>query len=200
MKIALYGASGMIGSEIAAEALRRGHDVTAVTRSGSAVEGASVRAAELADLDTFHELAAEHDAIVLSVSPDRTGGPHEPLLAAHRAITTGRVPARVFVVGGAGALEVDGVQLKDQPGFPDAYLAEATTFAQVLQSYQEAAGLDWTMLAPAPVIAPGQRTGDFKLGLDSPVGDSISTQDFAVAVLDELEEPRHRNRRFTVAN
>lgn len=200
MKIALYGASGMVGSEIAAEALRRGHDITAVTRSGSAVDGATVRAAELADLDTFHEVAAAHDAVVLSVSPDRTGGPHEPLLAAHRAIAASSVPARVFVVGGAGALEVDGVQLKDLPGFPDAYLAEATTFAQVLESYRGAAGLDWTMLAPAPVIAPGQRTGDFKLGLDSPVGDSISTQDFAVAVLDELEEPKHRNRRFTVAN
>jgi uncharacterized protein len=103
-------------------------------------------------------------------------------------------------ITGAGSLEVGGVQLKDLPDFPEAYLAEATTFAQVLDTYRAAAGLDWTMLAPAPVIAPGKRTGSYKTGLDSPAGDSISSQDFAVAVLDELETPQHRNRRFTAAN
>ncbi|NKX54199.1 NAD(P)-dependent oxidoreductase [Arthrobacter mobilis] len=200
MKIAVYGATGMVGSEITAEALRRGHEVTAVTRSGSAAEGASARTAELSDLDAFQELAAGHDAVVVSVAPDRTGQPHDSFMAAHRAIAGTSVPARVFVVGGAGATEVDGVQLKDLPGFPEAYKPEATTMAEVLDLYRTAAGLDWTMLAPAPVIAPGERTGSYKTGLDSPAGDSISSQDFAIAVLDELEEPKHRNRRFTAAN
>jgi len=190
----------MIGSEITAEALRRGHQLTAVTRSGTEIEGAASRAAELADLETFRALAADHDVVVVSVSPDRTGKPHEPLVEAHRAIIANGAQSRVFVVGGAGALEVDGVQLKDMPDFPAEYKAESTTFAQVLESYRGAEGLDWTMLAPAPVIAPGQRTGEYKLGQDSPVGDSISTQDFAVAVLDELESPKHRNQRFAVAN
>ena len=139
MKIAVYGATGMVGSEITAEALRRGHEVTAVTRSGSAVEGTAARTAELSDLEAFQDLAAAHDAVVVSVSPDRTGGPHKPILAAHRAIAGAAVPARLFIVGGAGALEIDGVRLKDLPGFPEAYLAEATTFAEVLDTYRAAA-------------------------------------------------------------
>ncbi|MFD1213638.1 NAD(P)-dependent oxidoreductase [Arthrobacter sp. GCM10027362] len=200
MKIAVYGATGMVGSEITAEALRRGHEVTAITRSGSTVEGASAQAAELGDLDAFRQVAAAHDAVVVSVSPDRTGKPHDSLVAAHRAIAGSTVPARVFVVGGAGATEVGGVQLKDMPDFPEPYRPEAVTMGQVLDTYRAAAGLDWTMLAPAPMIAPGERTGSYKTGLDAPAGDSISSQDFAIAVLDELEEPKHRNRRFTAAN
>ncbi|NKX51319.1 NAD(P)H-binding protein [Arthrobacter deserti] len=200
MKIAVYGATGMVGSGIAAEALRRGHDVTAVTRSGSAVEGASARAAELSELEASRELAAGHDAVVVSVAPDRTGGPHSSFMAAHRAIAGTTVPARVLIVGGAGALEVGGVRLKDMPDFPEAYKPEAATMGDVLEAYRSSAGLDWTMLAPAPQIAPGERTGSYRLGLDSPAGGSISSQDFAVAAVDELEEPKHRNRRFTAAN
>ena len=56
------------------------------------------------------------------------------------------------------------------------------------------------MLAPSPVIAPGERTGAYVLGTDSPAGESVSAEDFAVAALDELETPAHRNARFTVAN
>ncbi|MGO4103982.1 NAD(P)-dependent oxidoreductase [Leifsonia sp. YAF41] len=199
MKIAVYGASGMVGTEITAEALRRGHDVTAVTRSGADVAGATARVAELSDLASFTDLAS-HDVIVLAVAPDRTGQSHEPFLEAHRAIAASGVPARVFIVGGAGATEIDGVQLKDLPGFPTVYKAEATTMGAILDDYRSSTDLDWTMLSPAPVIAPGERTGSYVLGVDSPAGDAVSTQDYAVAVLDELETPRHPKRRFTVAN
>jgi putative NADH-flavin reductase len=200
MKIAVYGATGMVGSQIVAEALSRGHRVTAVTRTGSEVEGAAARAADLGDIKSYKEIAGEHDVVVLTIPPSRTGESHEPFIAAHEDIAETLVKARVFIVGGAGATEVNGVQLKDSEGFPEAYKPEAEAMSRVLDAYRDASGVNWTMLAPAPMIAPGTRTGEYKLGADSPAGDSISTQDFAVAVLDELENPRHENRRFTVAN
>jgi putative NADH-flavin reductase len=200
MKIAVYGATGMVGSQITAEALRRGHQVTAISRSGTAMDGATARAAELSDVKTYKQIAGEHDVVVLSIPPSRTGESHAPFVDAHEAISETLIPARLFVVGGAGATEVDGVQLKDLPGFPEDYKPEATTMAEVLELYRSASGLEWTMLAPAPQIAPGERTGSYKLGADSPAGESVSSQDFAVAVLDELENPQHENRRFTVAN
>ena len=95
---------------------------------------------------------------------------------AHEAISETLIPARLFVVGGAGATEVDGVQLKDLPDFPEDYKPEATTMAEILELYRSASGLEWTMLAPAPQIAPGERTGSYKLGADSPAGESISTR------------------------
>lgn len=200
MKIAVYGATGMVGGEITAEALRRGHEVAAISRKGAPVVGATAVAASLDDLATFQAVAAGNDVVVISIPPPRTGEPHEPFLAAHRAIAASEVPARVFLVGGAGATEVNGVKLMDLPGFPAAYAPEARTMSAVLDLYRASKALRWTMLAPAPVIAPGQRTGKYALGKDSPAGERVSTQDFAVAVLDELEHPRHVNERFTVAS
>lgn len=200
MKIAVYGATGMVGTEITSEALRRGHEVTAVTRGGTPVAQASPQAAELSDLDAFHRIATTHDAVVISVAPDRTGREHESYVESQRAIAAASVPARIFVIGGAGALEVDGVQLKDLPDFPEMYRPEATTMGRVLDAYRAAATLDWTMLAPAPEIGPGERTGSYTVGTNSPVGARISSQDFAVCALDELENPKHRNERFTAAN
>lgn len=200
MKIAVYGAAGMVGSEITAEALRRGHQVTAVTRQGVEVLGAAALAGNLFDLAGLQQVAADHDAVVLSVAPDRSGNPHDSYIQTHRDIAAAGLPARLFVIGGAGALEIDGVQLKDLTEFPEAYKAEAETMSAILDFYRASAGLEWTMLAPAPEIAPGERTGSYTLGLDSPAGAKISTPDFAIAALDELEKPRHLNQRFTAAN
>jgi len=108
---------------------------------------------------------------------------------------------RIIVVGGAGTLTVDGTRLLDMPGFPDAYRAEALTAAAALDSIKALPEhVNWTVLAPAPEIAPGQRTGSYVVGSDSPAGGHISTQDFAVALVDELEAPKHPRQRFTVAN
>lgn len=200
MKIAVYGATGMVGSQIVTEALHRGHEVTAVSRKGTPVEGAAAAAAELGDLAAYRDLAAGHDVVVFAVPPSRDGGDPQDFIDAHEEISETLVPARVFIVGGAGGLQVDGGLLVDQPGFPAEYEAESRAMITVLENYHSASGLDWTMLAPAPVIATGERTGAYELGADSPAGDAISTQDFAVAVLDELEEPKHRHRRFTVAS
>lgn len=200
MKIAVYGATGHVGSAVTAEALSRGHQVTALSRSGASVGAAFGASADLADTATFIEIANKHDVVVISAGPPRTGDSHEPTIQAHRDIIASGVKARVFVVGGAGSLFAGDVRLKDTEGFPEMYKPEAETMTSVLNLYTASSGLDWTVLSPAPEIAPGTRTAKYVVGLESPVGSSISTEDFAVAVLDELETPAHRQERFTVAN
>lgn len=196
MKIAVYGATGMIGREVVAEAKRRGHEVTGFSRSG----GDEVRRADLGDTDTLRQVADEHDAVVISIPPDRKGGPHEPLLQAFDGVVNASPNARLLAVVGAGSLEVDGVALADNPEFPEAYRPEAVTMKKVLDKLRAADGLDWTAVSPAPMIQPGERTGAYRTATDTPAGESISSQDLAVAIVDELEDPRHRRERFTAAN
>lgn len=190
----------MVGSQIVAEALGRGHEVTAVSSSGKTLEGTTSATAALGDMQAFRKLAIENDVIVISIPPSRTGEDHQGFIDAHEEISETLVPARLFIVGGAGATEVNGVRLVDTPGFPEAYAPEARTMGTVLDFYTSASGLDWTMLAPAPEIAPGPATGSIVLGNDSPAGERVSTGDFAVAALDEIEDPKHLHRRFTVAS
>lgn len=201
MRITVIGATGMVGSRIVAEASRRGHVVTAASRSGKSPQGASsARALELSDTQAVKAAIESADATVITVPPDRAGGSHEPTLKAHRDLIAARPAGRFLVVGGAGSLEIDGVRLKDSPGFPPAYYNEADTFSTILDLYRAAKNLQWTMLSPAPVIAPGERTGAYRVGANSPIGDRISAEDFAVAIVDELENPVHAGTRFTVAN
>lgn len=204
MKIAIFGATGMVGSQIAAEAVRRGHVVTAISRSGNAVAdvpSAAVLAADQSDAGTVASVAKAHDAVVLATGPSRTGGDHQLWLDATATAMANVGTTRTVVVGGAGTLLVDGTRLLDLPGFPDAYRAEALTAAIALAAIKALPdSVNWTVQAPAPEIAPGERTGRYVLGGDSPAGERISTQDFAVAMLDELETPRHVRMRFTAAN
>jgi putative NADH-flavin reductase len=132
------------------------------------------------------------------------------LTDAARALIAGAKTARVkrlVVVGGAGSLETpEGARVMDRAGFPDAWKPIAQAHADALQVYQtEAGGLDWTYLSPAAVIHPGVRTGRYRTGGDRLVVDDqgnshISAEDFAVALVDELERPAHVGRRFTVAD
>ena len=200
MRITVIGATGMIGSRVVAEAAQRGHDVTALSRSGRDVLGASTAGKlDLSDTAGVREAIDQSDATVIAVPSDRTGGSHEPTIEAHRNLIADPPRQRVLVVGGAGSLVVDGIALKDSAGFPVEYRAEAETFTTILDLYRESEGVDWTLLSPAPVIAPGVRTGGYVTGADSPVGAEISAEDFAVAVVDELQYPAHRLARFTVA-
>lgn len=203
MKIGLFGASGMIGSRIATEALSRGHEVTGYTRSGSPLPtGAVAATGDLADETAVKEAATSHDVVVSATGPSRTGGSHEVWLAAVQNLVDHAAGARVLFVGGAGSLLTpDGTRLLDSPGFPVEYLAESRAGAAALDIFQDAPDeLDWTFFSPAPVIAPGERTGAYTVALDTPAGDSISAEDYAVALVDELEPPRHRRQRFTAAS
>lgn len=201
MLITVLGATGMVGTRAVAEAATRGHELVAASRSGAPVEGAA-RAVqvELADTASIVDLINAADATIIAIPPSRTGDSHEPTVQAHRDLIAAAPSGRILVVGGAGSLESGDGLLKDTEGFPPEYLPEATTFTQILDLYRASEGLDWTVLSPAPVLAPGERTGTYQLGLDSPVGSSISVEDFGVALVDEVESPAHRGRRFTVAN
>jgi putative NADH-flavin reductase len=203
MKIAVFGATGMIGSRIVREALSRGHHVTGWTRSGGDLpEGAHAATGDLADPTTVEAAAAGHDVLVSATGPDRSGGPHEPWLEAVQTLIDHAGTARVLFVGGAGSLVgPDGTRLLDGPDFPAEYLAEARSGAAALEAFLAAPGsLDWTFLSPAPVIAPGERTDTYRTALDTPAGVSVSAENYAAALLDEVEQPRHRRQRFTVAD
>ncbi|WP_327090784.1 NAD(P)H-binding protein [Nonomuraea sp. NBC_01738] len=202
MNILLIGANGMIGSRVAEEARNRGHQVTGVSRSGSG----GTEAADGADPKAVAALAAGKDAVVLAVSPPRDGSdPVGPLLAAGRGAIEGARAAgvkRLIVVGGAGSLEVaPGARLVDQPEFPALYKAESLAQADLLDLVRaNGDDLDWTYISPAPEIEPGERTGSYRKGYDQVIGDRISAEDYAVALVDELENNTANGRRMTVAN
>ncbi|GAA4050800.1 NAD(P)-dependent oxidoreductase [Nonomuraea soli] len=207
MKILLIGATGMVGSRIAAEAVNRGHTVTGVTRSGAS----GTQAAAADDASAVAALATGKDAVVLAIAPPRDGSePSAPLLAAGQGVLDGARKAgvrRVVIVGGAGSLEVaPGVRLVDTPEFPDMYKNEALAQGDLLEFVRENAGdLSWTYISPAAVIAPGTRTGSYRVGGDELLSDDegnsfISAEDYAVALVDELEKGTSIGRRIGVAN
>jgi putative NADH-flavin reductase len=215
MKIVLFGATGNIGQRIVAEALRRGHSVTGVVRDPEKVSSPDPRVplvqGDATDAESVARVARGADAIVSAISPRPTprGRGAPSLSKAAKALLAGAKQAnvkRVIVVGGAGSLEVaPGTRLMDAPGFPDAYKPEAKEGADSLAVYRsEGAGVDWTFLSPAAEIGPGERTGKYRTTLDQFLTDMqghsrISFEDYAVALVDELERPKHRGARFGVA-
>ena len=190
MRIAVYGATGMVGSQVVAEAARRGHEVSGYSRTS--------HGADLGDTAAFRDVAAAHDVVVIAIPPDRSGGSHEPFLDAFDNLIAARPETRLLVVVGAGSLIVDGAPLVEL--IPADYQAEPRTMGQILEKLRASSGLDWTASSPAPTIQSGERTGSYRTGKDEPAGEEISSQDFAVAIVDELENPQHRGERFTVAN
>ena len=202
-KIAVYGASGMIGSRVVAEALQRGHEVTGVTRSGGeSAAGAKAVKGSAGDAELAARIAADNDVVLSAIGPSRTGGDRREYLADLATLVQTLGGKRLLVVGGAGSLLIgEGKRLVDSPEFPDVYKDEALIAAEALEYFRGLGEeVDWTFISPAPVIAPGERTGVFTLGTDSPAGQSVSAEDFAVALIDEIEKPAHRRRRFTLAN
>ncbi len=204
MKIAVYGATGNVGSRVAAEAVRRGHEVTGISRSAATLpDGVTSRLADAGDVDAARAIASEHDVVVSAVGPSREpGGDRRAYLDVIRDLADAVGGTRLVVVGGAGSLRAaDGRRLVDQEAFPEIYKAEALVAAEALEILRAAPeSVDWAYLSPAPEIGPGERTGRYLVGLDEPVGGRISYEDYAAALLDEIENPQHRRRRFTVAN
>jgi putative NADH-flavin reductase len=211
MKIAIFGATGMIGERIVNEALTRGHEVTAVVRDPARVkqhhQNLQVLTGNILDTASVASAVAGHDAVVSAYGPG-SGDPNQLIQAAH-ALIQGLQQAgvkRIAIVGGAGSLEVaPGVQLVDTAEFPQAWLGVALAHREVLNIFRKDGGrLDWTYISPAALIAPGERTGQFRIGGDTLLTDAagqsrISAEDYAVAVLDELEKPAHIRQRITVA-
>ena len=202
MKIAIIGATGMVGSRVTREATERGHTVDAYSRNGKAPEGvANVQTAALNFNDTqaVLDVIATHDVTLITVSGRDN---YDAVREAHHNLIAAKPQGRFIVVGGAGALEIaDGTRLMNTDGFPEAYLPEARTFGAVYDDYKDHAGeLDWSMIAPSPEIASGKRTGKLVSALNNPAGGFVSAEDFAVAIVDEMEHPEHARERFTVAS
>lgn len=213
MKVAIVGATGFIGSKLLAEAVSRGHVVTAVTRSpGKLPKNDRIipAPADVNDVQALTGYFRGQDAVIHSYSPGRGIGAQESM-EKQRAGTLSIIAAvkaagvkRLLAVGGGGSLEVaPGVAHFDTPEFPAEYQGGARATAQIKDLLRAEKDLEWTFLCPSTVIAPGERTGKFRLGGDERLvgadGQSrISLEDYAVAMIDELENPKHTGHRFTV--
>jgi uncharacterized protein len=189
--------------------------VVGVARSAASVrsdnERLTIVEGDATDPSSVAKISKGADVIVnaLSPRPSPSGRPATSLSRAARALIAGAtrvgVP-RLIVVGGAGSLEVaPGVRLVDSPGFPEEYKQESLSQADALSAYRAYAGhFDWTYISPAAEMGPGTRTGRYQIGDDALLVDAngksfISYEDFAKALLDEIEHPTHPRARMTVA-
>jgi len=212
MRIAVLGANGNVGRRAVAEALARGHAVTAVVRgeerAGNVPAGAARHVADARDAGATARLARQHDVVIAATRP--AAGREKDQAAMTASILAGMAGsgARLLVVGGAAPLRVPGsggVRVIDDPRWvaPEwRAVAQASLDQHAL--CVAADGVDWTYLSPPALLEPGARTGRYRLGTDELIIDgqgrsAISIEDFAVALLDEAETPRHRRACFTAA-
>ncbi|WP_431955549.1 NAD(P)-dependent oxidoreductase [Nocardia lijiangensis] len=211
MRITVFGAAGEVGRRVVAEALARGHRVTAVVRNPERAvglpDGVAVRTGDAAKPEDVESLSAGQDLVITATRP--AVGREAELSGMTAALLSGvaRSGVRLLVVGGASTLIVPGAEgatLHEMPDFPAELGAIAQACADQLAVCRADAAAEWTYLSPPAELLPGERTGEYRVGTDEllsgPDGVSrISMEDFAVALLDEAERPVHRGVRFTVA-
>lgn len=206
MKIALIGASGYVGSMLLAEALDRGHQVTAIVTDAAKLPdhtGLTGVSADATDADALAAIAAGHDLVISSYNPgrDSSGSGTQAIVEGVKRAGV----ARLLVVGGAGSLKLpSGERVVDQPDFPAEWKEGALRTSAFLERLRAETELDWVFLSPAAMLISSERTGRYRTGKDDlltdDAGDSrISLEDYAVAMLDEAERPQHHRERFTVA-
>ena len=212
-EIVLIGASGFVGSAILKEALDRGFKVIAVVRHPEKIKTVHkdliVKQYDVSSADTVAEVCKGADAVISAYNP----GWKNPDIAkettlVYKAILEGVRKAgvkRFLVVGGAGSLLISpGKRIMDSGLIPESYLPAVRALADVyLIDLTAEKSIDWVFFSPAGIIEPGQRTGKFRLGKDDMIvnekGESkISVQDYAVAMIDEVEKPSHHKERFTI--
>ena len=205
MKVVLYGASGNAGSRILHELQSRGHEVTAVVRNPEKLPAGtrSIRD-DLSSVDRIAEIIAGTDAVVSAYMPP-SDDTDQLVPVTGRLVDAVRKAGkpRLIVVGGAASLEVaPGVTLLASGNVPAAWLPIATSHAKTLELLKTS-DIRWTYFSPAGFFEPGQRTGKFRLGKDRLIMDDngesrISFEDYAIALVDELEHPAHIQERFTI--
>jgi putative NADH-flavin reductase len=205
MKVILYGATGNAGSRILQELIARGHDVTAVARNPEKLPPTvKSKRGDLSNVDAIASVIAGADAVVSAYAPppedtDQLVVVTERLIAAVKKAGN----PRVIVVGGAGSLEVvPGVTLIASGHLPEAWLPIAKSHEKALKLLQ-ASDINWTNLSPAAFFEPGERTGKFRLGTNELITNEngksrISMEDYAIALVNELEQSAHERARFTV--
>lgn len=210
MKIAVIGANGKAGSLIVKEALERGHEVTAVLRDSSKVNNTQVKILEKDLFDLTYDDLKENDAVIdaFAVWAEDQLYQHKTSLA-HLSDILAEKPVRLLVVGGAGSLYVDPehkLRLMDTPDFPDMFKPLASNMGEAFDALRTRKDVNWTYLSPsADFSAEGVRTGKYKAGGEELMTNSkglstISYADYAIAMLDEAELPKHLQERFTVVS
>ncbi|MCM3784728.1 NAD(P)-dependent oxidoreductase [Neobacillus mesonae] len=209
MSIALFGATGTIGQAILEEASRRNMTVTAIVRNrfkfNEKRDGLTIVEGDILRPESVAEAVKGHDVVISAYGPKF--GEEEELLEAARSLVEGVRNSgvqRLLVVGGAGSLLTEsGVPLMETAGFPEEVKPLALAHRDAFHIYEES-DLDWTYLSPAATIEPGRRTGNFRIGMDRLILDEagqsrISVEDYAAALLDEVDDPYFSRSRFTVA-
>jgi uncharacterized protein len=211
MKLIIFGASGLLGTRLVSEALLRGHEITAVARDVARLKERTrpirVASADATDPDSVAAVAAGQDGALSAVTQHAAP---EMLADAARGLLEGLGRAgveRLVVAGGAGSLLVpSGQRLVDTPDFHDEWKPEALAAAAALEVFRAYDGpVGWSYVSPGALLEPGERTGRYRLGADELLVDEqgrsrITMEDFAIAMLDEVENPRHARRRFTAAH
>ncbi|MFB7666381.1 NAD(P)-dependent oxidoreductase [Kitasatospora sp. NPDC056138] len=212
-KIAIFGAGGTIGSRILDEALRRGHQVTAVVRDPAKFTRSDPNlttvTGDALDPQSVAGAAKGQDVVVSAVGGGDGPGHIATIRPAAEALvagvrTLGDGAPRLITVGGAGSLrKPDGTQVWDTEGLPVFLLQIMHAHGDALDFYRTVTDVRWTNCSPAATIEPGERTGTYRTATEDLVvaedGSSrISAEDYAVAVLDEVEQPRHVGERFAV--
>ena len=210
MNLGIIGATGTIGSRIFKEALGRGHKVTAIARDASRIPedraGAAWKVGDALDPNSLVEVIGGQDAVICAFSQGKGGDPQKLVRVAHSLLDAfGRRPGlRLLVVGGAGSLEVaPGKTVIDAGMIPQEWIAIPIAARDALAVFRQNTRVPWTYFSPAASIAPGERTGKFRLENDKLVvgadgKSAISCEDFAMAMLDEVEHPLHIGKRFTI--
>ncbi len=211
MKLFLIGGTGNIGSSILAEARSRGHDVTVLSRDPGKVKAqphVTAVKGDIMDSDGLAQAIKGSDAVINSFGPGIGPDAYDSYIkSADSLIGAARKAGvkRVLWVGGAASLETKpGVQLLDSLQLPPPIKRALEGMREVLYKLRKVDDLDWTFFSPAGDIGPGPRTGKFRLGGDNLVVDAegksrISRDDYAVAMIDEVEQSKHIKKRFTVA-
>ncbi|MFF9431183.1 NAD(P)-dependent oxidoreductase [Streptomyces sp. NPDC014746] len=214
-KIALFGASGTIGSRVRREALDRGHQVTAVVRDPRKITeehpALTVVTGDVLDAASVAAVAEGHDVVVSAVGGGDGPGHQATIKPAAEALveglrSLGTDAPRLIAVGGAGSLRTpDGAQVWDADGLPEFVLQIMHAHGDALDFYRTVGDVRWTCLSPAAQIEPGERTGRYRTAVDDLIvgadGQSrIAAEDYAVALVDEIEDPRHVGERFTVGD
>jgi len=213
MKIALIGATGFVGSALLTELLSRGHHVTALARNPEKFHTQDRLTVANADVLQSAEVASAvrgHDAVISAYNPGwQEADIYKLFLRGTRAILDGVKQAgvkRLLIVGGAGSLYVaPGVQLVDTAEFPAEYKQGALAARDALNLIRDEADLEWSFISPPARLAPGERSGKFRVGGDQLLMDGdhpagISVADLAVAIVDEIEQRKRLQQRFTVAS
>jgi putative NADH-flavin reductase len=212
MRILVWGATGAVGTRVVHDALARGHEVTAVSRTLHHLAtlptspSLHIRQGDASNPDDVADLSAGHDVVISATRPQ--SGREAELVQAAKGLLIGlrSTGVRLILVGGAASLTVPGTDLMlvDTPDFPATLRPIALACNEQLALVREADDVDWTYVSPPALLEPGTRTGTYRTGRDHLLIDAhgnshLSMEDFAIALVDEAEQPQHVRHRFTVA-